>query len=77
MPTGNDNMNTKTQTTKRLGSVRQLVKAYPGFTIGGVRAWLFSDQDCFRTQCALKIGAKVLIDFDAVDEWLEGHREAA
>jgi len=69
--------NHKTQQTKRLGSTRQLVEAYPGFTIGGVRAWLFSDQDGFRSDCALKIGAKVLIDFDAVDEWLEAHREAA
>jgi len=75
-PTGSDNMNTKTQTIKRLGSTRQLAEAYQGFTIGGVRAWLFSDQDGFRSQCAIKIGAKVLIDFDAVDAWLAEHRES-
>jgi len=62
---------------KRIGSPRQLIEAYPGFKLGGVRAWLFYDTDGFRTQCAIKIGAKVIIDFDAVDEWLEEHREAA
>jgi len=70
-------MNTKTQTTKRMGTVRQFIEAYPAFTTGGTRSLLFSDQDCFRTDCALKIGAKILIDFDAVDTWLDAHREAA
>jgi len=69
--------NHKTQQTKRLGSVKQLVEAYPGFTTGGVRSWLFYDTDGFRTHCAIKIGAKILIDFAAVDEWLDSHREAA
>jgi len=67
----------ETINAKRIGSPRQLIEAYPGFTNGGVRAWLFSDQDGFRSQCAIKIGAKVLIDFDAVDVWLASHREAA
>jgi hypothetical protein len=62
---------------KRLGSVRQLVEEYTGFTTGGVRAWLFADTDGFRSECAIKIGAKVLIDFDAVDEWIKAHREMA
>lgn len=62
---------------KRLGSTRQLVDAYTGFTTGGVRNWLFYDTDGFRSLCSIKIGAKILIDFDAVDEWLEDHRETA
>ena len=67
----------RSKQTKRLGSIKQLVGAYPGFSNGGVRAWLFYDTDAFRTQCAIKIGSKVLIDFDAVDEWLDAHRESA
>jgi len=62
---------------KRHGSVKQLVSEYPGFTNGGVRAWLFDNTDGFRSECSIKIGAKILLDFDAVDEWLEAHREVA
>jgi len=62
---------------KRQGNIKQLLAEYPGFTNGGVRAWLFSDQDGFRSACSIKIGAKILIDFDAVDEWLDAHREVA
>jgi len=61
--------------SKRLGTPKQAAEAYQGFTIGGVRSWLFHDTDGFRSECSIKIGAKILIDFDAVDEWLEAHRE--
>jgi len=70
-------MSNEKHNTKRLGTPKQLAEAYQGFTIGGVRNWLFHDTDGFRSDCSIKIGAKVLIDFDAVDEWLEAHREAA
>jgi len=62
---------------KRLGSVKQLTDKYPAFTVGGVRHWLFNDTDGFRSKCAIKIGSKIVIDFDAVDKWLNDHREAA
>jgi len=62
---------------KNLMTVKQLAEAVPGFTVGGVRNWLFYDTDGFRSQCSVKIGAKVLLDMDKVNEWLEGHREAA
>ena len=60
--------------SKRIGSVKQLVDHYPGFTTGGVRNWLFHDTEEFRSDCAIKIGTKILIDFDSVDVWLERHR---
>jgi len=62
---------------KNLMTVKQLAEAVQGFTVGGIRSWLFYDTDGFRTQCSVKIGAKVLLDLDRVNEWLESHREAA
>jgi len=58
-------------------TVKQLAEAVPGFTVGGIRSWLFYDQDGFRSRCSVKIGSKVLLDLDRVTEWLESHREAA
>ncbi|MBL4775713.1 MAG: hypothetical protein JKY87_06630 [Mariprofundus sp.] len=69
--------NYKHKQPKRMGSVKQFLETYPWFTNGGTRALLFNDTDGFRSECAIKIGSKVLIDFDAVDEWLDAHREAA
>jgi len=62
---------------KNLLTVKQLSEAVPGFTVGGIRSWLFYDTDGFRSQCSVKIGAKVLLDMDAVNGWLSEHREAA
>lgn len=62
---------------KNLLTTKQLAEEVPGFTVGGIRSWLFYDTDSFRTQCSVKIGAKVLLDIDKVTDWLESHREAA
>jgi hypothetical protein len=62
---------------KNLMTVKQLAEAVPGFTVGGIRSWLFYDHDNFRSNCSVKIGAKVLLDMGKVDEWLENHRETA
>jgi len=62
---------------KNLLTTKQLAEAVSGFTVGGIRSWLFYDTDGFRSQCSVKIGAKVLLDLDRVNEWLESHREAA
>lgn len=61
----------------KLVTVRQLAEVSPAFTENSIRQWLFYDTDGFRTKCAIKIGAKVLLDLDAVGEWLDDHREAA
>jgi len=58
-------------------TAKQLSEAVPGFTVGGIRSWLFYDTDGFRSECSIKIGAKVLLDMDKVQEWLNSHREAA
>jgi len=58
-------------------TVKQLAEEVPGFTVGGVRSWLFYDTDDFRSQCSVKIGSKVLLDLDRVNKWLNSHREAA
>jgi len=62
---------------RNLFTVKQLADAVPGFTVGGIRSWLFYDCDGFRSQCSVKIGAKVLLDLDRVNVWLENHREVA
>jgi len=58
-------------------TAKQLSEAVPGFTVGGIRSWLFYDTDGFRSECSIKIGSKVLLDLDRVNAWLEAHREAA
>jgi len=58
-------------------TVKQLAEAVPGFTVGGIRSWLFYDKSGFRTECSIKIGSKVLIDLDRVNEWLGQQRETA
>jgi len=62
---------------KNLMTVKQMAEAIPGFTVGGVRNWLFYDTDGFRSKCSVKIVSKVLLDMDKVNEWLSAHREAA
>lgn len=62
---------------QNLMTTKQLAAHCPAFTEGGIRHLLFHDVDQFRTRCAIKIGAKVMIDADAVSEWLNDHREAA
>jgi len=62
---------------KKLLTVKQLADAVPGFAVGGIRQWLFYDTDNFRSKCVVKIGAKVLLDLDAVQQWLDEHRDAA
>ena len=62
---------------ENLLTVKQLSAKSPAFTEGGLRHLLFHNIDNFRTRCAIKIGAKVMLDADAVAEWLEAHRGLA
>jgi len=59
---------------KNLYTVKQLAEAVPAFTVGGIRNLLFYDTDGFRTQCSIKVGAKVMLDSEKVEAWLDGHR---
>ena len=62
---------------EKLLTVKQLAAKCPALTEGGIRHLLFHNIDNFRTRCSIKIGAKVMLDADAVSEWLEDHREVA
>ncbi len=62
---------------KNLLTVKQLAESVPAFTLGGIRNLLFYDTDNFRTQCSIKIGAKVMLDCDKVEQWIDEHRESA
>jgi len=62
---------------KNLYTVKQLAEAVPAFTVGGIRNLLFYDTDGFRTQCSIKVGAKVMLDGEKVEAWLDGHRASA
>jgi len=62
---------------KNLMTVKQLAEAVPAFTVGGIRNLLFYDTDNFRTRCSIKVGAKVMLDAEQVESWLNDHREAA
>jgi len=59
---------------ENLLTVKQLAAKSPAMTEGGIRHLLFHNIDNFRSRCAIKIGAKVVLDADAVAEWLEDHR---
>jgi len=61
---------------KNLTTVKQLAELVPSFTVGGIRNWLFYDTDGFRSECSIKVGAKVMLDVDKINNWLEAHREA-
>lgn len=62
---------------ENLLTVKQLAAKSPAFTEGGLRHLLFHNIDNFRTRCAIKIGTKVMLDSNSVEEWLEDHREVA
>lgn len=62
---------------KRLRTVKQVAKEEPAFPVGGLRNLMFHNTDGFRDECVIKIGAKVLIDTNAMGRWIDAHREAA
>jgi len=62
---------------KNLLTVKQLAESVPAFTVGGIRNLLFYDTDNFRTRCSIKIGAKVMLDTEKIEVWLNDHRETA
>lgn len=65
---------TELNTQKRYMTVRQVAQAYPAMTEGALR-WLRSNgsKNGFDS-CVLNVGRKLLIDADAFEQWLDGHR---
>ena len=65
------------QATRRLYTINQIVTLYPALTVGGLRDCIFYNKNGFEDRCVIRIGRKVMIDADALDEWLNEHRGAA
>ena len=59
---------------RRLYTIKQLVGIYPALTESGLRSAIFYNQNNFVNQCVIRVGRKVIIDADALDEWLDGFR---
>ncbi len=56
-----------------LKTVKQFIAENPAFTLGGVRNYIFfEEQNGLRASGAIKrIGRKILIDVDAFYKWVE------
>ena len=62
----------------QLRSVGQLCKEYPHlFTKGSLRWLIFNADINGFDRCILRIGRRVYIDLDALQEWLAEHRSLA
>ena len=61
-------------TVADLRSLELLAQQTPAISARMLRHWLQLNLDGFRDQCAVKIGRRVLLDKDAVEVWLEDHR---
>ncbi|PLX76124.1 MAG: hypothetical protein C0607_06055 [Azoarcus sp.] len=72
------------QARRRVGTVRQVAQAYPAFTEAALRDLIFKAADRFNSRgdripgnglaeagAIIRIGRKVLIDFDAFESWLD------
>lgn len=72
------------QARRRVGTVRQTAQAYPAFSDAALRDLIFKAADRFNSKgqrikgngladagAIIRIGRKVLIDFDAFEAWLD------
>lgn len=57
-------------------TVFEVPKIIQGITYRTVRTWLAKDTDGFRTECAVKIGHRVLIDVAAMLRFFDASRGA-
>jgi hypothetical protein len=59
----------------QLRSVSQLCAEYPNlFTEGGLRWLIFQANTNGFDACVIRVGKRVYIDLDALQEWLAEHR---
>jgi len=58
---------------KRLSTVRNLTNLYPDadFTQNSIRWLIFNAKENGFSMCIVRLGRKVLIDLDKLDEWLD------
>jgi len=60
------------QDAKRLATVKQIPKIYPGvFTQSSIRWLIFNEKENGFTQCVRRLGTKVLIDLDRFESWID------
>lgn len=75
------------QPRRRLGTIAQTASAYPAFTQAALRDLVFKADDRKNSRgekikgnglapSVVRIGRKVLIDFDAFEAWIDFHRQA-
>lgn len=74
------------QPRRRLGTIAQTARAYPAFSQAALRDLVFKAEDRKNSRgerikgnglapAVLRIGRKVLIDFDAFESWIDSHRQ--
>lgn len=59
---------------KRFLTIRQTAQAYPALTEGALRWLRFNGDTNGFNRCVLAVGRKLLIDAEAFEQWLEGHK---
>ncbi len=62
---------------KRLGTVKQTAQTYQAFTEASLRWLIFNERTNGFSVCVRRIGSKVLIDYDAFEDWIDSQAEAA
>lgn len=61
-------------TQKRYLTIRQAAQAYPALTESSLRWLRFNGDVNGFNRCVLAVGRKLLIDAEAFERWLDGHR---
>ena len=61
--------------SKRYLTIRQAAQAYPALTESALRWLRFNGDTNGFNSCVLTVGRKLLIDAQALESWLDSHRE--
>jgi len=59
---------------KRYLTIHQIAQEYPALTESALRWLRFNGCENGFDACVIKLGRKVLIDAEAFERWIEGHR---
>lgn len=59
----------------RLLTVKQVTEAFPAFSEGSLRWWLFHRKTNGLAKAVRKIGKKILLDEELFLRWVEDHSE--
>ena len=65
-----------TQKEKRIATIKQIPKIYPGiFTESSIRWLVFNEKTNGFYKCVRRIGRRVLIDLDQFEQWIDSQTE--